>query len=61
MQIPINNEVSYIEKQLSVNNPSWVSVMIHRSIPDKLIALEELCQNLCGGVGNDEARGSYFV
>ena len=46
MQIPMNNEVSYIEKQLSVNNPSWVSVIIHRSIPEKLIALEELCKNL---------------
>ncbi len=55
MQIPINNEVSYIEKQLSVNNPSWVSVMIHRSIPDKLIALEELCQNLWW-CWHDEAR-----
>ena len=37
----MNESVSYIEKQLTVNNPSWVSVMIHRSIPEKLIALEK--------------------
>ena len=42
----MNESVSYIEKQLTVNNPSWVSVMIHRSIPEKLIALEELSKNL---------------
>lgn len=30
----MNESVSYIEKQLTVNNPSWVSVMIHRSIPE---------------------------
>ena len=46
--IPANTgeQVSYIEKQLTVNNPSWISVMIHRSIPEKLIALEELSKNL---------------
>ena len=42
----MNESVSYIEKQLTVNNPSWVRVMIHRSIPEKLIALEELSKNL---------------
>lgn len=42
----IDEQVSYIEKQLSVNTPSWVSVMIHRSIPEKLLALEELSKNV---------------
>lgn len=51
----MNDSVSYIEKQLSVNNPSWVSVMIHRSIPEKLIALEELSKNLWW-CWHDEAR-----
>lgn len=46
----MNESVSYIEKQLTVNNPSWVSVMIHRSIPEKLIALEELSKTF-GGPG----------
>lgn len=42
----LNQNVSFIEKQLTVNNPSWVSVMIHRSIPEKLMALEEISKNL---------------
>lgn len=55
--IPANagEQVSYIEKQLTVNNPSWISVMIHRSIPEKLMALEELSKNLWW-CWNDEAR-----
>lgn len=55
MQGPLGDNVSYIEKQLTVNNPNWVSVMIHRSIPEKLLALEELCQNLWW-CWHDEAR-----
>lgn len=51
----LNRNVSYIEKQLTVNNPSWVSVMIHRSIPEKLMALEELSKNLWW-CWHDEAR-----
>ncbi|MEG0499968.1 MAG: alpha-glucan family phosphorylase, partial [Rikenellaceae bacterium] len=46
--------VSYIEKQLSVNEPTWVSIMIHRSIPEKLKALDELSKNLWWS-WNDEA------
>lgn len=46
---------SYIEKQLSVNTPNWVSVMIHRSVPKKLMALEELSKNLWWA-WHDEAR-----
>ncbi len=46
IQVPQNEQVSYIEKQLSVNNPHWISVMIHRSIPEKLQALEEIAKNL---------------
>lgn len=55
MPATVNEQVSYIEKQLSVNTPHWVSVMIHRSIPEKLIALEELAKNLWW-CWNDEAR-----
>lgn len=42
----INDNISYIEKQLTVNDPSWISVIIHRSIPEKLLALEALSKNL---------------
>ena len=38
----MNESVSYIEKQLTVNNPSWVSVMIHRSIPEKPVSYTHL-------------------
>lgn len=46
--IPVleNEPVSYFEKPQSAHTPHWVSVMIHRSIPEKLIALEELSKNL---------------
>lgn len=49
-----NETVSYIEKHLSVNEPTWVSIMIHRSIPEKLKALDDLSQNLWWS-WNDEA------
>lgn len=55
MPATIHEQMTYIEKQLSVNNPHWISVMIHRSIPEKLIALEELSKNLWW-CWNDEAR-----
>ncbi|MDR0982934.1 MAG: alpha-glucan family phosphorylase [Culturomica sp.] len=48
-------QVSYIEKQYTVNDPRWVSVMINRSIPNKLMALEELAKNLWW-CWNDSAR-----
>lgn len=51
----MDESVSYIEKQLSVNNPRWISVLIHRSIPAKLIVLEELAKNLWW-CWHDEAR-----
>lgn len=55
MPLNIPESVSYIEKQLTVNNPNWMSVMIHRSIPEKLLALEELSKNLWWS-WNNEAR-----
>ncbi len=51
----LNQNLSFIEKQLTVNNPSWVSVMIHRSIPEKLLALETISKNLWW-CWHDEAR-----
>lgn len=41
-----NEQLAYIEKQHVAHAPSWVSIIIHRSIPEKLIALEELAHNL---------------
>lgn len=51
----LRQNVSYIEKQLTVNTPSWVSVMIHRSVPKKLMGLEEISKNLWW-CWHDEAR-----
>ena len=51
----LNQNMSFVEKKLTVNEPTWVSVMIHRSIPDKLLALEELSKNLWW-CWHDEAR-----
>ncbi|MDR0765641.1 MAG: alpha-glucan family phosphorylase, partial [Odoribacteraceae bacterium] len=45
--IPEDKEqLAYIEKQHATQSPGWVSVIIHRSLPEKLIALEELARNL---------------
>ncbi|MCC8174354.1 MAG: alpha-glucan family phosphorylase [Odoribacter sp.] len=54
----IDDQVSYIEKQLAVNTPHWVSVMVHRSLPEKLMALEELAKNLWW-CWNDDARDIF--
>lgn len=51
----LNANASFLEKQLTVNNPSWVSVMIHRSVPEKLMGLEEISKNLWW-CWHDEAR-----
>ncbi len=47
-EIPVQAEehTSYLEKQVSISRPSWNAVMIHRRIPAKLAALEELSKNL---------------
>ena len=37
--------LAYVDRPVN-NTPSWVSVIIHRSIPEKLIALEKLAGNL---------------
>lgn len=37
---------TYIEKKNATNKPNWQSIIIHRSIPKKLQALEELSENL---------------
>lgn len=48
VDIPANEseQFAYIECQQVTASPSWVSVIIHRSTPKKLIALEELAGNL---------------
>ncbi len=38
--------LEYFECEPVINDPHWVSVVIHKSIPDKLIALEELSKNM---------------
>ena len=47
-EIPVVEEEqwSFIEKKTATNVPNWISVIIHRSIPVKLSALEELANNL---------------
>ncbi|MCL2098162.1 MAG: alpha-glucan family phosphorylase [Bacteroidales bacterium] len=42
----VEEQTSYIEKKVSISRPSWSAVMIHRQIPAKLSALEELSKNL---------------
>ncbi len=37
---------SYIEQDKAINTPYWRSVIVHRSTPEKLKALEELAKNL---------------
>ena len=58
--IPVQAEehASYIEKQVSISRPSWSAVMIHRQIPPKLSALEELSKNLWW-CWNEEAIGLF--
>ncbi|MDR2131205.1 MAG: alpha-glucan family phosphorylase [Odoribacteraceae bacterium] len=41
-----SEQLAYMEKQHVAHAPSWVSVIIHRSLPEKLMALEELAHNL---------------
>lgn len=47
-EIVINDsdQLASIEKQFVTQHPNWLSIMVHRSIPEKLIALEELAMNL---------------
>lgn len=47
--------IRIVDKNLQINNPTWISVMIHRSIPEKLNALDELSKNLWWS-WNDEAK-----
>ena len=47
-ELPIVEEEqwSFIEKKTASATPNWISVIIHRSIPERLRALEELAGNL---------------
>lgn len=47
-ELPIVEEEqwSFIEKKTASTTPNWISVIIHRSIPPSLRALEELTNNL---------------
>lgn len=47
-ELPIVEEEqwSFIEKKTASTTPNWISVIIHRSIPERLRALEELANNL---------------
>ncbi|WP_065220478.1 MULTISPECIES: alpha-glucan family phosphorylase [Butyricimonas] len=47
-ELPIVEEEqwSFIEKKTVSTTPNWISVIIHRSIPERLRALEELANNL---------------
>ncbi len=58
LNIQVQDRSSYMEKQLTVNNPTWVSVMVHRNIPEKLKGLEEISKNLWW-CWNDDAREMF--
>ena len=47
-ELPVVEEEqwSFIEKKSASATPNWISVIIHRSIPERLRALEELTNNL---------------
>ncbi|MDR0694285.1 MAG: alpha-glucan family phosphorylase [Prevotellaceae bacterium] len=37
---------SFIEQQVSISQPNWTRIMVHKHIPEKLTALETLSKNL---------------
>lgn len=41
-----SQQLAYIERQFVAQHPNWLSVIVHRSIPEKLKALETLAMNL---------------
>ena len=47
-ELPVVEEEqwSFIEKKSASATPNWISIIIHRSIPERLRALEELTNNL---------------
>lgn len=47
-EIPIveDEQWSFIEKKSVTSTPNWISVIIHRSIPERLSSLEKLANNL---------------
>ena len=46
LRIVEEEQWSFIEKKTVSTTPNWISVIIHRSIPERLRALEELANNL---------------
>ncbi len=44
--IDLGKNKIFTEKKIEINQPTWMTVVIQSSIPEKLIALEELTKNL---------------
>lgn len=53
-----SNNVEYIGKQLKVNSPTIINVLVHRSLPKELMPLEELAKNLWWS-WNDDAKNLF--
>jgi len=51
----VDEEVSFIDKRMSVNNPTWFTMMVNRVLPEKLKPLEIISKNLWWS-WNDSAR-----
>jgi len=47
-ELPMLQEekTTIVEKRISVNQPNWSQIMVHKHIPESLAALEELSRNL---------------
>ncbi|MDR1406087.1 MAG: alpha-glucan family phosphorylase [Prevotellaceae bacterium] len=47
-ELPILKEepTTFIEQQVSISQPNWMRIMVHKHIPEKLAALETLSKNL---------------
>ena len=54
----LNKKKLFSENKATINAPSWVTVMIHRSVPEKLMALETISTNLWWS-WNDDARNLF--
>ncbi len=44
--MPREEKVEVIQKQVSISQPNWTRIMVHKYIPESLIALDELSHNL---------------
>lgn len=50
-----NEHWTHLKEKMTTNTPNWFSIIVHRTIPKKLIALEKLSKNLWWS-WNDDAH-----